>query len=50
MSPDQIALRGYGYHGVLDTERRDGQEFLVDAVLCLDTSAAPGAGPAGEAG
>jgi dihydroneopterin aldolase len=43
MSLDQIALRGlrgYGYHGVLDTERRDGQEFLVDAVLWLDTSAA----------
>jgi dihydroneopterin aldolase len=43
MSLDQIALRGlrgYGYHGVLDSERRDGQEFLVDAVLWLDTSAA----------
>ena len=43
MRLDQIALRGlrgYGYHGVLDSERRDGQEFLVDAVLWLDTSAA----------
>ncbi len=43
MSLDQIALRGlrvFGYHGVLDTERRDGQEFGVDAVLWLDTSAA----------
>jgi dihydropteroate synthase len=43
MSLDQIALRGlrvHGYHGVLDSERRDGQEFLVDAVLWLDTAAA----------
>ena len=43
MSLDQIALRGLrvrGYHGVLDSERRDGQEFLVDAVLWLDTAAA----------
>ena len=32
MSLDQIALRGlrvFGYHGVLDSERREGQEFLV---------------------
>ncbi len=43
MSLDQIALRGlrgYGYHGVLDSERRDGQEFGVDAVLWVDTAAA----------
>ncbi len=43
MSLDQIALRGLrvrGYHGVLDSERRDGQEFLVDAVLWVDTAAA----------
>jgi dihydroneopterin aldolase len=43
MSGDQIALRGlrvFGRHGVLDSERRDGQEFAVDAVLWLDTSAA----------
>ena len=43
MSLDQIALRGlrvFGYHGVLDSERRDGQEFLVDAVLWLDTAPA----------
>ena len=42
MSLDQIALRGlrvFGYHGVLDSERRDGQEFAIDAVLWLDTSA-----------
>ncbi|MGI8760986.1 MAG: dihydroneopterin aldolase [Jatrophihabitantaceae bacterium] len=40
---DQIALRGLrvrGHHGVLDAERRDGQDFVVDAVLELDTRAA----------
>jgi dihydroneopterin aldolase len=43
VSLDQIALRGlrvFGYHGVLDSERRDGQEFAIDVVLWLDTSAA----------
>ena len=37
---DRIALRGLrrrGYHGVLEHERRDGQEFVVDAVLGIDT-------------
>lgn len=41
--PDRIGLhglRGHGRHGVLDAERQDGQEFLVDVVLCLDTRAA----------
>jgi 2-amino-4-hydroxy-6-hydroxymethyldihydropteridine diphosphokinase/dihydroneopterin aldolase len=36
---DRIALRGLvarGHHGVLPEERRDGQEFVVDAVLELD--------------
>src|SRR6266566_547292 len=33
-------LRGYGYHGVLSAERERGQEFIVDAVLWLDTAAA----------
>ena len=40
---DQIALlglRGRGHHGVLPDERRDGQEFVVDLVLHLDTRAA----------
>lgn len=39
-APDQIALRGLrarGYHGVYGHERRDGQDFVVDAVLSLDT-------------
>jgi dihydroneopterin aldolase len=40
---DRIAVRGlrvFGYHGVQDDERRDGQEFVIDAVLALDTTAA----------
>ena len=37
--PDRISLTGLrvrGWHGVLPEERRDGQEFVVDAVLHLD--------------
>ena len=37
---DEIALRGvraFGYHGVLPEERRDGQPFVVDAVLSVDS-------------
>jgi 7,8-dihydroneopterin aldolase/epimerase/oxygenase len=40
MSTDRIALRGlrvFARHGVQPAERRDGQEFLIDAVLWLDT-------------
>jgi dihydroneopterin aldolase len=40
LSADRICvlgLRAFGRHGVLDHERRDGQEFVVDAVLYLDT-------------
>jgi dihydroneopterin aldolase len=40
---DRIALTGlrvHGTHGVLPEERRDGQDFVVDAVLRLDTRAA----------
>ncbi|WP_022925468.1 dihydroneopterin aldolase [Serinicoccus marinus] len=36
---DQIRLSGVrarGHHGVLDHERRDGQDFVVDVVLELD--------------
>jgi dihydroneopterin aldolase len=33
-------LRARGYHGVFDAERRDGQDFVVDAVLEVDTRAA----------
>ena len=41
--PDRIALTGLrvrGHHGVLPEERRDGQDFVVDAVLHLDLRAA----------
>jgi dihydroneopterin aldolase / 2-amino-4-hydroxy-6-hydroxymethyldihydropteridine diphosphokinase len=40
---DQIELRGLrvrGHHGVLPFETRDGQDFLVDAVLSVDTRSA----------
>ncbi|MDT7572422.1 MAG: 7,8-dihydroneopterin aldolase/epimerase/oxygenase [Actinomycetota bacterium] len=40
---DRITLSGLrvrGFHGVLPAERRDGQDFVVDAVLSLDTRAA----------
>ncbi|MCW2572565.1 MAG: folB [Frankiales bacterium] len=40
---DRITLSGLrvrGFHGVLPEERRDGQDFIVDAVLFLDTRAA----------
>jgi dihydroneopterin aldolase len=33
-------LRVRGHHGVFEHERRDGQDFVVDAVLTLDTSTA----------
>ncbi len=36
---DRISLTGLrvrGHHGVLPAERRDGQDFVVDAVLALD--------------
>ena len=39
MSGDRIALTGLsvrGHHGVLASERRDGQDFVVDVVLHLD--------------
>lgn len=40
---DKITLTGVtatGYHGVFDFERREGQPFVVDAVLYLDFSTA----------
>ncbi len=46
MTADRISLlglRAFGRHGVFDHERRDGQEFVVDAVLWLDTRAAAAA-------
>ncbi len=43
---DQLAVRGieiHAHHGVFDFERRDGQRFLIDLVLGLDTGPAAGA-------
>ena len=40
---DRITLTGVtavGYHGVFDFERREGQPFVVDAVLYLDFTGA----------
>ena len=40
---DRIRLRGLrarGHHGVFEHERRDGQEFVIDAVLWTDTTTA----------
>jgi dihydroneopterin aldolase len=37
---DRISLTGLsatGYHGVFDSERRDGQTFIADVVIELDT-------------
>ncbi len=43
MTLDRIELRGLrvrGRHGVFEHERRDGQEFVIDAVVWTDTRAA----------
>jgi dihydroneopterin aldolase len=40
---DELALTGlecWGHHGVFEHERRDGQPFVVDLVLGVDTTAA----------
>ncbi len=40
---DRIELTGlrvHGHHGVFEHERRDGQEFVVDLVLWVDSRAA----------
>lgn len=40
---DRIALTGLkvrGFHGVFEHEKRDGQDFLIDATLWLDLKAA----------
>ena len=42
---DRLAVRGlaiHGHHGVFEHERRDGQEFVIDLVLGMDTRAAAG--------
>jgi 7,8-dihydroneopterin aldolase/epimerase/oxygenase len=35
-----VGLRARGFHGVLEHERRDGQDFVVDVGLDVDTAAA----------
>jgi dihydroneopterin aldolase len=43
LAEDRLAVRGiavHGHHGVFDFERRDGQEFLIDLVLAMDTRGA----------
>ncbi|MEJ1154422.1 dihydroneopterin aldolase [Microbacterium marmarense] len=40
---DEIALTGltvFGNHGVYDSERREGQNFIVDLTMYVDTRAA----------
>jgi dihydroneopterin aldolase len=40
---DELTVTGidcYGYHGVFDHEKREGQPFVVDLTLGLDTRAA----------
>jgi dihydroneopterin aldolase len=46
MTPDRITITGLrvrGRHGVFEEERAVGQDFLVDAVLWVDTAAAAAA-------
>ena len=43
LAGDRLAVRGiavHGHHGVFESERRDGQEFLIDVVLGVDTRGA----------
>jgi 7,8-dihydroneopterin aldolase/epimerase/oxygenase len=43
VNTDRIELRGlraFGYHGVFEYERRDGQEFVVDITVRTDFAAA----------
>jgi dihydroneopterin aldolase len=35
-----VGLRAMGHHGVLDFERREGQQFVVDVELGLDSEPA----------
>ena len=33
-------IHGFGYHGLFDQERKDGQDFFVDISLLVDLTAA----------
>ena len=40
---DRLAVRGiavHGHHGVFEAERREGQEFVIDVVLGVNTRGA----------
>ena len=40
---DELSITGiecYGYHGVFETEKREGQPFVVDLILGVDTGSA----------
>lgn len=42
-APGRVSITGvtaYGHHGVLDHEKRDGQDFVVDVVMEIDITAA----------
>lgn len=48
---DRISLTGltvHGHHGVLNVERRDGQDFVVDVVLEASTAAAAASDQLGD--
>ena len=43
LPPDRLALTGlraFGHHGVFEHERTDGQEFVIDLTIWLDSRAA----------
>jgi 7,8-dihydroneopterin aldolase/epimerase/oxygenase len=43
VTADELTISGiecFGHHGVLDHERRDGQVFVIDLTLGLDTRSA----------
>lgn len=43
MRTDELTVRGiecFGHHGVLEFERREGQTFVIDLTLGLDTTPA----------
>lgn len=51
MNMDKITIAGlrvHGRHGVFEHERVSGQEFLIDAVLWLDTAPAAAADDLGR--
>jgi 7,8-dihydroneopterin aldolase/epimerase/oxygenase len=43
LAVDRLVVRGLtvrGHHGVLEHERRDGQDFVIDVTLGIDSSVA----------